>query len=401
MSNPLKVVLPIAIIALAGVLAKVMVSNRPPAERAPARAPAPTVQAVIAEASAYPVMVSSRGVVQARTQGTLVAQISGQVVRVNPNFRDGGFFDRNEVLVQIDPRDYQAAVTIAESDVIQAQQALAEEEARSSQAALDWQRLGGGGQPSELTLRKPQLAAARATLAAAEARLAQARLNLSRTKISVPYAGRVLTQQVDIGQVVNIGAVLGEVYATDAVEVRLPLSNLQLAQLVLPEQYRDQEDSPEGPAVTLSALIGTDRHEWQGRIVRSEGAIDSNSRQTFVVARVDDPYRQREDGKPPLKVGQYVEARIAGRTLQDVFVIPASAIRGEIFAYVVGADNLLSERPLDIVWRGDNQVVVAAGLEAGERVVTTVPAGAAQGMEVRVAEKPVGNSAQQEAQAAP
>lgn len=386
MNKPVKIVLPILIIAAAYIVAKVMISSRAPAERQVPRAPAPVVQVLEVNPGEYRVRVNSRGVVQPRTRGTLVAQVSGEVIRINPDFRDGGFFSGNEVLVQIDPRDYQAAVTIAESDLIQARQILAEEEARSRQAALDWQRLGGNEEPGDLTLRKPQLASARANVAAAEARLAQARLNLSRTRITLPYDGRVLKQQVDIGQVVNAGTVLGEAYATDAVEVRLPLSNRQLAQLVIPEQYRDTDKEVAGPAVRLSATVGSETFVWQGRIVRSEGAIDATSRQTFVVARVDDPYARREDNRPPLKVGQYVEAEIEGRTLDDVYVIPASALRGEIYAYVLGDENRLSERRLDIVWRGGNEVVVKAGLKPGENVVTTVPAGAAEGMEVRPAD---------------
>lgn len=381
-------ILPVLVIVVAVVIARVMVSSRAPAERQLPRAPAPVVEVTESQSVQYQVVVKSRGVVQARTQVQLVAQVSGEVVRVNANFRDGGFFSANEKLVQLDSRDYQAAVNIAESELAQARQALAEEEARSRQAQLDWERLGDGKEPSELTLRRPQLASARANLKAAEARLSQARLNLGRTRISVPYDGRVLAQQVDIGQVVNVGTVLGEVYATDAVEVRLPLSNRQLAQLAVPEQYRNHPENgnkdEEGPAVQLSAMVGDKRYAWDGKIVRSEGAIDANSRQTFVVARVDDPYAMQEDGRPPLKVGQYVEASIEGNTLNDVFVLPTSAIRGEVFAYVVEKGNKLSERALDIVWRSGDEVIVAAGLKAGERVVTTVPAGAAQGMEVRL-----------------
>ncbi len=392
-----KILLPIAVIIVAIIISRVMISNRAPAERQAPRAPAPAVKVMTVESSDYAVWVTSRGEVQARTQATLVAQVGGEVVRVNSNFRDGGYFSANEVLLQIDPRDYRSAVTIAEAEKIRAQQMLAEEEARSAQAARDWERLGGTELPSDLTLRKPQLDSARANLAAAEARLAQAKLNLSRTRISVPYDGRVLSQKVDIGQVVNPGLVLGEVYATDAVEVRLPLSNRHLAQLSIPEQYRDQDRSEPGPVVKISAQVGDQRHEWQGRIVRSEGAIDNSSRQTFVVASIDDPYASNEAGRPPLKVGQYVEAEIEGRTLRDVLVIPASAIKGEVFAYVLDEEKRLVERALDVVWRSGNEVVVAAGIKAGEQLVTTLPAGAVQGMQVRLP----GDKPPQQEQAAP
>lgn len=378
-----RALIPIAIIVVAWVVAKVMISNRAPAVRDTTAPAAPVVQVLTLQPQDYQVIVRSRGVVQAHTQVQLVAQVGGEIVEINPQFRDGGFFKANEVLLRIDPRDYELAVTMAEAELAQANQRLAEEEARAIQAGRDWKRLGGNEQPNALALRKPQLAGAKATLASAEARLAQARLNLARTALSVPYAGRVLSNLADVGQVVTVGTPLGEVYSIDKVEVRLPLSNRQTARLQLPEQYRD-EQHVEGPAVTLSAQVGEQTHQWQGRIVRSAGAIDSGSRQTFVVAQVDDPYARREDGGPPLQVGLYVEAGIHGQQLKNVFVIPRAAVRGEGLAYVVNADSQLDERQLDIVWQDGDDIVVRTGLKAGERLVTTLPGAAVQGMRVRV-----------------
>lgn len=386
MNKLAKIILPVAIVVVAIVVSRIMISNRSPAERQAPRAPAPAVKVMTVEPTDYAVWVASRGEVSARTRASLVAQVGGEVVKINPHFRDGGYFSANEMLLQIDPRDYQAAVTIAEAEKTRAEQTLAEEEARSAQAARDWQRLGGDTPPSDLTLRKPQLQTARANLSAAQARLDQAKLNLGRTRITVPYEGRVLAQNVDIGQVVNVGAVLGEVYATDAVEVRLPLGNRQLAQLDIPEQYRDDNKQVTGPMVRLQAQVGDQQYEWNGRIVRSEGAIDNSSRQTFVVARVDDPYARDASGRPPLKVGQYVEASIQGRTLRDVFVLPASAIKGENLAYVLDADMRLVEKQLRLIWRDGGQVVAAAGVTSGEQLVTTLPSGAVQGMLIRLAD---------------
>lgn len=378
-----KAILPIVILLVAYFAAKVMIANRAPAVKQPRPPVAPVVQVMPLKLQTYQVQVSSRGVVQAHTQAALVAQVGGEIVSVNPQFRDGGYFAANEVLLEIDPRDYKLAVTIAEAELAGAQQRLAEEQARSAQAQRDWERLGGDGTPNALALRKPQLAGAKASLAAAKAALAQAKLNLERTRLSLPYDGRVLSSSADVGQVIGVGTPLGEVYATDKVEVRLPLSNRQLARLSIPEQYRGEE-AAKGPAVSLFAEIGDQVYSWQGYIARSAGAIDANSRQTFVVAQVNDPYARREDGGPPLKVGQFVEARINGETLADVFVLPRAAIRGENLAYVLSDENRLDERQLDIAWQDDNSIVVRGGVKAGERLVTTVPASAAPGMLVRL-----------------
>ena len=384
MNAVMKILIPIGIIASAAVLAIVMVNSRAPAERQAAPAPVPVVQVAEVSSTRYEIWVESRGVAQARTQGSLVAQVGGEVVKLNPNFRDGGFFRAGDVLVQIDARDYQAAVTIAKSELVSAQQRHAEEKALSEQAARDWARLGKGD-PSDLTLRKPQLAAAEAAVAAAKARLAQARLDFSRTRVDLPYDGRVLKQTVDIGQVVTPGAVLGEVYATDMVEVRLPLSNRQLGLMQVPEQYRDGSQTAEGPAVELSAVVGSQKYTWQGQIVRSEGAIDSNSRQTFVVAQVTDPYAPNEAGRPPLKVGQYVEARIKGNVLENALVLPRSALRGENLVYVFGKGGKLEERELKIAWQGERDLVASSGVADGERVVVNLPPTAVNGMKVRLA----------------
>ena len=388
MADKLKrAILPLGILLVAYLVAKFMIANRPPAERQAGPAPAPVVQIKPLKLRDY--QVASRGTVQAHTQVALVAQVGGEIVDINPNFRDGGYFEADEVLIKIDPRDYRLAVTMAEAELAAAKQRLSEEQARSAQAQRDWERLGGGGEANDLALRKPQMAGARAALAAAEAALAQARLNLKRTEISLPYAGRVLSKSADVGQVVTPGTPLGQVYSTDKAEVRLPLSNRQLAKLSIPEQYRGEEAAP-GPEVILSAQVGDRVYNWQGRVVRSAGAIDANSRQTFVVAQVDDPYGRREDGGPPLKVGQFVEARIQGEKLQDVFIIPRAALRGENLAYVIQPDKekpgeaRLDERRVEIVWQDDNAVVVRNGLKAGEKLVTTLPSAAAPGMRVRL-----------------
>lgn len=384
MSKLRKALLPILIIVVAIVISRIMIANRPPPARAAAPPAPPLVQVQELTPRGYRVQVKSRGVVEAHTRSDLVAQVGGEIQFMHPNFRDGGYFRAGEVLVRIDQRDFKLAVTMAQAELAAAQQTLQEEQARGAQAQRDWERLGGGGEANDLALRKPQLAGARAALAAAQANLEQARLNLSRAEIRAPYDGRVLSKQVDLGQVVSAGTPLGEIYATDKVEVQLPLSNRQTARLALPDQYLDDADESAGSAVSLIAQIGERAWTWQGRIVRSAGAIDRESRQTFVVAQVDDPYVKREDGGPPLMVGQYVEARIDGEQLEDVFVIPRGAVRGEDLAYVLDDKQQLVERRLDIAWQDDNAMVVRGGLNAGERLVTTVPSLATTGMKVRL-----------------
>lgn len=172
------------------------------------------------------------------------------------------------------------------------------------------------------------------------------------------------------------GAVLAKIYAIDYAEIRLPLSDDQLAFVNTPERYRGESeiDAADGPRVKLRGKVGRDETVWEGVIVRTEGAFDSSSRQLFVMAQVDDPYGRKTVGKPPLKVGQFVVAEIAGKTLENVFVIPRSALRkgGEIL--LIDDANKLYRRSLDILWSDENNIVTRGGLKEGELLcLTQVP----------------------------
>ncbi len=229
-------------------------------------------------------------------------------------------------------------------------------------------------------MRIPQLETAQARLAAAEARFQQAQLDLERTRIRAPYAGRILEKKVDIGQYVSAGSNLADIYASDSVEIRLPITSEQQAFLDLPENGQPTE----GARVELIARIGPREDRWPGRLVRTEGSIDIRSRQLFVVARIEDPYR-RHGERAPLKIGQFLEAEIFGRTLEQVFIIPRQAVRGERTIHLVDADNRLQRRELDVVWRDTQNLIARGPLQAGERLSLTTLPFAADGIKVNIA----------------
>ena len=365
-----KILVPVFIIGLLLTLAIVIQANPP---EQPKRFAPPAQEMVVNAAPVrlqdYRIQLESYGSVQPRTQTTLTAQVSGQIVFVNPNIRDGGFFDKGDILVSIDPRDYEANVRIAQAVLMDARQALADATARSELAREDWSSLGNEGEPPELVLRLPQLEAARAGVISAEATLQKAELELERTRIVAPFAGRVLQQSADIGQVVSPNTEIAVIYATDSVEVRLPIRNRDLAYIDLPELYRDVDAG--GTAVNaqiISELIG--RTVWDARLVRTEGAIDQSARQLHVIAHIDDPFSKSADGRPQLKIGQYVTALIAGHELRDVLVIPNSAIYQGSYVYVV-EDDVLQRRNIEIAWQNDRDAIVKDGLGDGDILVTT------------------------------
>ena len=375
----LKWILPLLVLALAVAGGRYIVSQRPEAPQfTPPQVPV-SIDAIRVAPQDYPVVVHSEGTVEPRTESTLIPQVSGQIVAISPTFREGGFFEAGDVLVTLDPRDYELAIASAEAQVAQAESALEQELAQAKVVEGDWRMLGK--EAPELGLRKPQIAAARATLLSAESQLERARFDLERTRIRAPYDGQVLEKNVDVGQFVSTGTLLARVYATDYVEIRLPLTDRQLEFVDLPERFRGEtaQRGTAGPEVVVKASIGRQLWLWSGRVVRAEGAIDTSTRQLFVVAQVDDPYERVADGQPPLRIGQFVEVEIQGRTLQDAFVLPRGAVRDSGDVLIVDADSRLERRPVAVAWTDGEYAIVTQGLEAGDVINVTPLAVAASG----------------------
>jgi RND family efflux transporter MFP subunit len=350
-----------------------LIATAPKGERKAPELIIPLVEVMELQLQNYSVTLKSQGTVSPRTQSTLVAEVSGKITEVTDKLREGGFFEPDDLLVTIDPRDYENAVTIAQAELTQQKVSFNQELARSHQADEDWKRLGNGSKASDLVLRKPQLSSSRAAVSAAKARLKRAQIDLERTRIKAPYAGRVLEKKVDIGQYLRSGEVLASIYAIDYVEIKLPLTAAQLEQLRLPEHYRgEQPNEKANPSVTLISHSGSKEHHWQGQIVRSSATIDTSSRQQFVVAQVDNPYAHDENNRPPLKIGSFVEAKISGKTFTDVFVIPRAALH-EGRDILLAVDGKLKRQPVNILWSQGNEVVVR-GLQPGSQLIITPPA---------------------------
>lgn len=379
-----KKLIPVAIFGVLIAIAMLIRMNPPETPQRPAfSGPSMTVETTPVLPRDYQIMLQSYGTVQPRTRSMLVAQVGGQIVEINENVRDGGFFEKGDVLGRIDPRDYEADVQISQASLADAKQALAEAIARSEQAREDWERLGNEGEPSDLVLRIPQLEAARARVDSAESSLTKARLDLERTSIVAPFAGRVIRKLVDIGQVVGPNAQLAEIYATDVIEIRLPLRNRDLGYIDLPESYRytDADDAGGIEAIIKSDLIGEE--EWQAKLVRTEGTIDESARQLHVIAQINDPFGPQSEGRAPLKIGQYVTAEIEGRMLPGVLVIPNNTIYQGTYVYTV-EDGILRRRDISIAWQNDFEAVVDRGLEPGVDLVTTPLGQVTSGIRVSV-----------------
>jgi RND family efflux transporter MFP subunit len=375
------ILLPIFVIVGGTVaIAAVMIATKPEAEQAEKTVRGLAVFVERAAPQTVQLSVDTQGEVRPRREIDLIPQVSGRIVEVADSFIEGGFFSEGDLLVKIEDADYRLAVTRAEADVARAQRALQSERAEGELARRDWEDLGIGD-PSALALREPQLAEARASLAAAQAQLADARLQLARTEIRSPFEGRVRAKSVDIGQYVGPGQQIGRIFATDVVQIRLPLADSELALLGLPVAYQSGPDSP-GLEVTLSSMVAGQSRSWSGYIVRTDSAIDTQTRTLFAFAEVVDPYGEGADGTAPLAVGMFVEARIMGREIDDAIVLPRAALRGSDQVFVAKLDGTLDVRTASVVTSDRDRVILADGVVEGEYVVASPLISPIQGMQI-------------------
>ncbi|MFQ5670175.1 MAG: efflux RND transporter periplasmic adaptor subunit [Acidobacteriota bacterium] len=379
----LKAGLPPLVLALGGLVALVLYWARPAPEAVQPGAVLPWVRVERVHLQTVQPTVHSQGTVVPRTESVLVSEVAGRITEVSPSFSVGGFFEAGDLLVRVDPSDYERRVTEARAEVTRRQMSLEEERASAEVAREEWQELGEG-EPTPLTLHQPQVAEAEAALAAARAMLEQARREVDRTRLRAPYAGRVREKHADVGQYVTPGTPIGTLYAVDYAEVRLPVPDQELAYLDLPLGYRGEPAPETGPPVRLTADFAGQVHAWQGRIVRTEGEIDPKSRMVMLVARVKDPYgRGGDPDRPPLAVGMFVNAEIQAREFKNVAVVPRGALRGTDRVVVVDQTDRLRFRPVQVLRRTGDEVYIGKGLEEGDRICLSLLEPVTEGMRVR------------------
>jgi len=379
----LRITLPLVVIAIAGMIAITMINAKPPVETQSPEILPPLIRTQRVTLEDLALTVTSQGTVSPRTESQLISEVSGRVMWVSPSFASGGFFENGTKLLEVDPYDYERGVIQTEADLARTKLRLAEEEAEAVVALKEWSQLGNGS-ANALTLREPQLADAQAAVAAAESNLETSRRNLERTEIRAPYSGRVRQKHVDVGQFVTTGSVVASIYSVDYAEIRLPLTSDDLAYVDLPLDYRGSRGNREGPLVTLKTKFAGEEHVWTGRITRTEGEIDPKSRMVHAVAQVRNPYaRGNNAGRPPLAVGMYVEAEIAGKTVRDVAILPRVALRGDNQILVVDSENRIRFRTVTLLRKTDTTIIVDAGLTENETICLSLLEAVSDGMRVR------------------
>lgn len=378
----------LGILLLAALAVGGIFMTEPEAQRTSAmRRSAMLVELTGVEQGTFRPTIVATGSVRPEQEISLSPRVSGQVIALAERFTPGGYVDEGEVLLQIDPADYETAVLQRRSELHQAEAELEMEIGRQEQARRDYEELKGSisDKYRTLVLREPQLNAARAVVESAQAALRQAELDLERTRVRAPFAAHVLSRDAHIGSQVAPGQVLGQLVGVDAywVEASVPVSSLRW--IAVPGGA-GVSDPAEGARVQVR-----NRAAWpetvfrDGRVDRLVGALENQTRLARVLIRVDDPLAQGEAaGQPPLMVGSFVEARIEGKPIDDVIRMNRAYLRQNDTVWLM-QEGVLRIVPVEVVFGDDSHVYIGAGLDANARVVTTNLATVVEGASLRTA----------------
>lgn len=377
----LKLLLTIITLVLGISGAMLLVKFKTKAISKPSERKLPNVKVLNTKTSLHTFKIVSQGTALPRTTILLISEVSGKVVSVSDKFNAGKFFQKNDLLLEIDPRDYELSLAQARLKVAQADLRLQMEEKEATVSRKEWKLLNQG-EPTGLQAREPQLAEARATLDAAKATEESALRNLDRCRIRAPFDGMVSKANVRPGQFVSAGIQLGEIFATDVSEVRLPLSTSDLSFINLPKP-NELLNIDKAPKVILINKVGEESQEWIGSIVRSEENVDPINRMVYVVAKVDDPYSLKNNNKTPLRRGTFLKATINGRTAKKIIAIPRTALRGKDRVWIA-EDGKLIYRKVKPVYLDENLAIISEGIDSNEQIIVSLLAGVIDGMGIKI-----------------
>ena len=394
----------VAILIIAGsvALASFLVSRAPEPERveSPPQIPYAQTGTVIAGSGAIPVY--GAGTVRPGAEVDIAPQVGGRIVWVDAGFQSGGRVQAGQTIFRIEEADYLYRVQEAEANLAARRVVLLEEQEQAAIARAEYERYSsrqgdGAAQTgvSPLTLREPQLEAARAELKRAEALLADARLALSRTRVTAPFDGHVREESVDAGQIVMAGQTIGRLFASDAVEVVVPLSDSDAA--LIPGLWElEAGDGEQGVQAIVAARYGAGKYAWKGYVDRGETSVDELTRTIDVVVRVPDPFSAgipagatpSSGASPPLLLGEFVEVEITGVAPENFFRAPRAALQPGNELWVVNPGGKVSIVPVRVLQRADDEVFVTGGLESGQAVITSGIQFATEGMLVSTKASP-------------
>ena len=375
-----KILLPASIFIGGLVLTALLIISKPDPKPTDIPLQIPNVETVPAIIQSTKVQISSQGSVIPKTEIQLSSEVSGRIEWVSTKLDNGSKFKKGDILLRIDKRDYELNLTNAESNLYQAKVNLEREIAESQIAKDQWSRTREGT-PSDLALRKPQLAQAQALLKAAEANFEIAQRNLSRTSLKAPFDGRIKNKFVDVGAVISPGVPLALIYSTDKIEIYLPIAEQDLEFLdinldgnPIPNEKR--------PNLVLYNDYGGKKFYWEGKIVRSTAEIDPQTRMISLIGEINNPFEGSYSDNP-LKIGMFLNAIIDGKKFNDVVRVPRYAVRDDKI-WVVNQEGILTSKKVTVLRYEQGQALIISGLDNGDEILLTKLSAPVDGMRLNV-----------------
>ena len=396
MSRIISIVASVAIIVASVALAVFLISRAPEPVRTEKPPQIPFVQTGLIRAGSGPVPIFGSGTVWPSAEIDIVPQVGGKIVWVDPGFQSGGRVAAGQTIFRIEEVDFQYRVEEAEADVAASRVALLNEQELASIAREQYELYSdlqenevSPSMTNPLTLMEPQLSSAQAAFDRDEAKLAEAKLALSRTRVTAPFDGLVKEESVDVGKIVAAGQPVGRIFATDAVEVIVPLSDSNAA--LIPGLWSlSAGNGNRAVASRVVARYGDGAYAWEGYVDRVKANLDSQTRTIEVIVRVPDPLNSGVPvdgtvplvGNPPLLVGKYVEVEIEGLALEEYYRTPRAALQSGNEVWVVNDGGVVDIVPVRVLQRSADELYVTGALGNGQAVITGGIQFATEGMRV-------------------
>ena len=340
--------------------------------------PPPDVIIEILTPKDFQVQISSNGTTTPLTQTVLTAEVGGEVIYRSKKFAEGASVIEGEILAKIDDTDLQLQYKNALLQLANAEVQYSLQLAEAEVAKEAWDKIGDGV-ASDLTLKKPQLKQAEAFLEVAKAQVSSAAKKLNKTEIIAPYAGRIQNVNIDLGTTIIPGQPVGAMYTSSEIEITLAVKDNDLQFLSIPMDGRKLNPSEQASVVIESFYKGKTQ-SWEGKLERVDGVIDPITRMINLIAVFKNDFIETD--KPNLPIGLFVEAKIDGITLKNIFEIPINSISKDNEVYIVDKDNQLELRKLTVLKKYSEFVIIKDGLRAGERIVTSKLSTASNGIKV-------------------
>ncbi len=360
-----KTLLPTGIVLGGAALAASMIMSGGEAEKGTPVIQARLIETVVAVSEDLPIPVRATGIVTAATKVSLVPQVAGEIIYTDPRLMPGGRFTKGDVIAKIDARDYRALADQAAAGAQRAALDLALERGRSELAQREWDLVKqDGSTPTDLALRRPQLALAEQSVVAARGALTAAQLKVERTRLTAPFNAVVISENIDVGQVVSPGFAAVSLVGTDQlwVSVSLSVSDVDVLQF-------SERDGVGSTARVLQRLSDGRVLEHIGHALQLGGALDAQTRSATVTVAIDAPFDDK-NSPIPLLPGAYVEVVFEGLIAESVVRVRREALSNGDTVWVA-VDGKLERRVVTIAGRDQETVLVSNGLNSGDEIVVS------------------------------